>query len=120
MSEFGSINAGYIPYKLVAAGSTNATVVKAIPGKVFKVIVNNVNAAVRYLKFYNTAAAPTVGTTVPVLTLAIPAASVQQFDFGDNGALFSTGISFATTTEATDAGTTGISASESVINILYI
>jgi hypothetical protein len=119
-SAFETLNAGYLMSKTVSAASTNATSVKAARGKVYKVIVNNVNAAVRYLKFYNKASAPTVGTDTPVLTLAIPATSVQQFDMGDNGALFDTGIAFALTTEATDAGTTGVSANETVVNILYL
>jgi hypothetical protein len=109
---------GLTTHKTVAAGSTNATVVKASAGQVYGIQVNNVNAAVRYLKLYNKATAPSVGTDVPVKTLAIPAASVQQFHW-PAGIAFAAGISFATTTEATDGGTTGISASESVINIDY-
>ena len=108
---------GMLMHKTVAAATTNATVVKASPGQVWEIIVNNVNAAVRYLKLYNKATAPTVGTDVPVLTLAIPAASVQQCRLW--GADFTAGISFATTTEATDVGATAISANESVINIGY-
>lgn len=105
-------------HKTVAAGSTNATLVKASAGKVYSIQVNNINAAVRYLKLYNSATLPVVGTTAIVKTLAVPAASVQQFHF-PGGLNFSAGIGFAMTTEATDAGTTGISASESVINVDY-
>jgi len=105
-------------YKKVSAASDNAAVVKATAGQIYTIIANNVNAAVRYLKLYNLAEAPTVGTDVPVMTLAIPAASVQRFDF-PLGIAFDTGIAIATTTEATDAGTTGISANETVINIAY-
>mgnify|MGYP003394327506 CR=1 FL=1 len=105
-------------HKTVAAASTNATVVKASAGKVYSIQVNNVNAAVRYLKLYNLAVAATVGTSVPVKTLAVPAASSQQFDF-PGGLNFSVGIGFALTTEATDAGTTGVSANEHVVNVDY-
>lgn len=118
MSQF-SIRSGYLMSKTVSAASTNATSVKGAEGKVFGIVVNNVNAAVRYLKLYNKATAPTVGTDAPVMTIAIPAASVQSFEFPD-GILFGTGIAFALTTEATDAGTTGVSANEHVVNILYV
>lgn len=105
-------------HKTVSAGSTNATSVKATAGQIYTIIANNVNASVRYLKLYDKASAPTVGTDTPKMTLALPAASVQRFDF-PLGIKFDLGIAFALTTEATDAGTTGISANETVVNIAY-
>lgn len=118
-AEMAAQNGGWVPYNLVSAATTNATVVKATPGVVTYISANNVNAAVRYLKFYNKATAPTVGTDPPVLTLALPAASNQIFPVPPGGFVFNAGISFATTTEATVAGTTAISANETVINIGY-
>jgi hypothetical protein len=113
---------GATPYKLVSAATTNATTIKASAGQVFMVTASNVNAAVRYLKFYNKASAPTVGTDTPVLTFAIPgntAGAGTNIPIPACGIAFGTGISFATTTEATDAGTTGVAANEIVINIAY-
>lgn len=107
-----------VPYHLVSAGSTNATNVKASAGKVHYVTCSNVNAAVRYLKLYNTAAAPTVGTTVPDHTFLLPVGGSFILSC-DPPIDFSVGISFALTTEATDAGSTGVSASEHVVNIGY-
>ena len=107
-----------IKYHLVSAGSTNATSVKATPGKVHYITCSNVNAAVRYLKLYDLAAAPTVGTSTIAHTFLLPIngnftlVCDPPMDFG-------TGIAFAMTTEATDAGTTGVSASEHVLNIGY-
>jgi hypothetical protein len=83
---------------------------------------SNVNAAARYLKFYNKATAPTVGTDVPVLTYIIPgntAGAGTNIPLPPQGINFSTGISFATTTEATDAGSTGVAVSEIVINYAF-
>jgi hypothetical protein len=57
---------------LISAASTNGTSLKASAGQLFFIQATNINAAVRYLKFYNKASAPTVGTDVPVLTFAIP------------------------------------------------
>ncbi len=112
---------GLTMHKTVSAASTNATSVKAAAGKLYTIAVSSVNAAVRYLKLYNKASAPTVGTDTPVWTLPIPGAtaggglvlSIEQ------GLEFTTGIAFALTTEATDAGSTGVSANEHVVNLGY-
>lgn len=107
-----------VPYKLVSAASTNATALKTTAGKVHYISCSNVNAAVRYLKLYNLAVAPTVGTSVPTHTFLLPVNG--NFVLSCNPPIdFSVGISFALTTEATDAGTTGVSANEHVVNIGY-
>jgi len=107
-----------IPYHLVAAGTTNATNVKASAGKVHYISCSNVNAAVRYLKLYNTAAAPTVGTTVPTHTFLLPISG--NFVLSCNPPIdFNVGISFALTTEATDSGNTAVTANEHVVNLGY-
>lgn len=110
---------GWTVHKTVSAASTNATSVKASAGRVRRVIASNVNASVRYLKLYNKASAPTVGTDVPVFTICMGGGTTNKAEVFEIDCDFSTGIAFATTTEATDAGSTGISASESVIHIIY-
>jgi len=113
---------GSTPYKLVSAATTNATSVKASAGTVYMITASNVNAAVRYLKLYNKASAPTVGTDVPVLTFAIPGATTgagTNIPIPNVGVNFGTGIAFALTTEATDAGSTGVAVSEIVVNLAY-
>lgn len=113
---------GATPVSTVSAASTNATSLKASAGTVYSVTASNVNAAIRYLKFYNKASAPTVGTDTPVYVFPIPgntagAGITHSFPVGLN---FSTGIAWALTVEATVAGTTGVSASEHVVSIAYI
>lgn len=110
---------GYTPGKLVSAATTNATSVKASAGTIGFITASNVNAAARYLKFYNKASAPTVGTDVPVLTFIIPgntAGAGTNIPLPTAGVAFTTGIAFALTVEATDAGSTGVAVSEIVIN----
>ena len=106
-------------HHLISAASTNATSVKASAGTVNHIVVNNVNAAVRYFKLYNKASAPTVGTDTPVLTLAIPPASVQSIVLGTRGLRLGTGISYALTTGIAVADTGAISASETAVHISY-
>lgn len=117
-----STTSGYTPGKLVSAATTNATVIKASAGTLGSISASNVNAAARYLKLYNKATAPTVGTDVPVWTLIIPgntAGAGFVMSLPPQGIKFSTGISFALTTESTDAGTTAVAADEIVVNYSY-
>lgn len=106
-------------HHLISAATTNATSVKASAGTVNQIIVNNTNAAVRYLKLYNKASAPTVGTDTPVLTLAIPAGSVQHVTLGSRGLRLGTGIAYALTTGIAVADTGAVAASEHAVHISY-
>jgi hypothetical protein len=109
-------------YHLVAANSTNAVNVKASAGHVTAVQCSNINAAVRYLKFHNTAGTPTAGSGV-VWTVPIPgstAGGIVNLNFGDNPLYFSTGIGITVVTDVADAGTTAVAASEIHINIAYL
>ena len=112
---------GLLMDKTTSAASTNATSLKASAGQVYSAQVFNVNAAVRYFKLYNKASAPTVGTDTPVKTLAIPGntAGGGFVISWPQGLAFGTGIAWALTTEATDAGTTGVAADEITVNLDY-
>jgi hypothetical protein len=102
-----------------SAATTNATSVKASAGTVWSIIASNVNAAARYVKFYNLAVAPTVGTSVPVFTITIPAGGTVQFDGGSNGIRFGTGIALAITGAMADADTTAVAANEIKVATSY-
>ena len=104
-----------------AAASTNATSVKATAGRAAKVSAWNAAAAVRYLKLYNKATAPTVGTDVPVLTIPLKPAEHTQCELTDYGLQFSTGIAYALTTGAADADTGALTAADvTALGIIYI
>jgi hypothetical protein len=104
---------------LIAAASTNATTVKASAGVVNTIQVSNINAAVRYLKLYNKATAPTVGTDTPVMTIMLPPGSNQVINFAPFGFRFSTGVSFALTTGMAVADTGAVSAAEHSVSFVY-
>jgi hypothetical protein len=103
-----------------SAATTNATSVKASAGTVYNVSWNNTNAAARYLKFYNKASAPTVGTDVPLITIAMAATSSGSMDFGPLGHRFATGIALATTTGMADSDTAAVAVNEIKIMTAYI
>jgi hypothetical protein len=107
--------------RVISAATTNATSVKASAGQVYSIYAHNVNAAARFLKLYNKASAPTVGTDTPVLTLPIPGNAAGAGFVWDvpPGIAFGTGIALAITAAVTDADTTAVAANEIVVNLLY-
>mgnify|MGYP001237831930 CR=1 FL=1 len=112
---------GWTPARLISAATTNATSVKASAGEVGFIFAVNLNAAVRYLKLYNKASAPTVGTDVPIATLPIPASTTGagfMLSIPD-GVNFTTGIAYATTTGAADADTGAVAANEIFLFLGY-
>jgi hypothetical protein len=114
---------GYTPGKLVSAASTNATVVKASAGTLGSIHASNINTAPRYLKLYNKATAPTVGTDIPVATYLIPGATTggqSTINIPTQGLNFPSGISFALTANAIDTDNTAVAGSECVVNYSFI
>lgn len=118
----GVVQDGWTPARLLSAASTNATSLKASAGQIGFIYAVNLNAAVRYLKLYNKASAPTVGTDVPVATLPIPASATGAgFIVGIPGGLnFTTGIAYALTTGVADADTGAVAANEIILAFGYV
>jgi hypothetical protein len=102
-----------------SAATTNATSTKASAGTVWSIVVNNNNAAARYLKLYNKASAPTVGTDVPVIVIVIAPGTTYKLDGGSNGIRFATGIAWALTAGAADSDTAAVAALEHKVAISY-
>lgn len=114
-------SSGLTIHRAISAASTNATSVKASAGNLHTIIATNVNAAVRYLKIYNKASSPTVGTNTPVLTVAIPgntagAGIVIPFPDGVN---LSAGLAYALTTGVADSDTGAVAANEIIVQLAY-
>lgn len=106
-------------YKNVALLATGV-LVKANYAELQHINITNTTTSVIYLKLYNKATAPTVGTDVPVHTLGVPANSttgVLDIDFGDP-IYFSFGLGIAVTTTSADNSSTA-PATAAVINLLY-
>lgn len=101
----GTITANVVPgtssqYALTTAASTNAASVKASGGVLCELTVSNVTATAAFVKLYNKASAPTVGTDVPVVTIPCPANAITAVPLGGFGKRFSTGIALAVTAAA--------------------
>lgn len=108
-------------YKLVSAASTNATSISTSPntGLVAYYLSNSNGTSFRYVKFYNKASAPTVGTDTPVMTIAIPPLGAANAYFPPGVFNFTTGLAFAITGAAADSDTTIVSANEVIVNLSY-
>jgi len=85
------------PYNLVTTASTNGANIKATNANLFEVSVSNPTATPVYVKFYNKATAPTVGTDVPIITIVAPANATTPLNFGILGKRFSSGLGIAVT-----------------------
>lgn len=110
--------AGTLVYKLISAGSTNGTSVKASAGVVSGWFLSNQNPATRYVKLYNKAITPTVGTDVPVMTLALPGGASANVGL-PSAVAFATGIGLGTTTGYADNDTGAVLAGDIIINLVY-
>lgn len=106
-------------YNVVTAASTNAAVVKATAGTLYEITVSNVTATPIFVKLYNKATAPTVGTDVPMLTIPVAATTTVAIPFPPLGKRFGTGIGIAATAAAV-ATDTGVAVAGVQINASYI
>ncbi len=114
---------GLLSTKLISAATTNATSVKASAGQVYYVTAFNNSSTIIYLKFYDKASAPTVGSDTPVRTLLIPHNNGSGAGFVipyNTGVPFTSGIAFALTGGIADSDTAAVAANAAVVNISYI
>jgi hypothetical protein len=92
--------------------------IKDEAGMLYGWYLYNNAATTRYIKFYNVADAPTVGTDTPVLTIPIPAGSAANVEY-NVGIAFDTGIGIGAVTGVADNNTGAPDANDCVVNILY-
>lgn len=112
---------GTTPYKLITAASTNANVVKTSGGNIYSIVAIGLTSTVRFLKLYNKASAPTVGTDTPVMTIPIPANTqgagiAIPFSVGIN---FPLGIAISVTSGSADNDSVAIGAGDVLINLTF-
>lgn len=108
------------PHHVVSASGTNATLVSATARLLGMVACYNVNDAPRYLKLYDLAGVPNVGTDTPVLTLLIPGNSAHGAGSNlpiPNPITLSNGLAYALTTGMADNDSVGVGAAEVCVNL---
>lgn len=109
-------------HTLTAAATTNATLVKAGRGVITLLTVINTNAAVRYLRFYDTNILPVAGSGSPVRKFAIPASATGAgFVLAPMLPMrFMVGIAYTLTTGVADTDTGALTANDVVLTLEYI
>ena len=105
--------------RLVAANTTNATLLKGGPAVLLGVTVTNAGAAARYVKTYNKATAPTVGTDVPVQVFGLAAGVSQTYSY-PNGYPYSIGLGFGIVNLPADSDTTAPTAGDVIVDFHFL
>lgn len=106
-------------YHKISAASTNADTVKASAGLVTGYFLVNAATAYRYVKLYNKASNPTVGTDTPRCVFGIPSSSAANVAL-DYPIAFETGIAIAIVTGIADADATAVGASDVAVTLWYV
>lgn len=105
---------------LTSAATTNATAVKTSGATMYTLTAFNAGAGAAFVKIYNKASAPTVGTDVPVMVLALAATASDSLVLGPIGIRLATGLGLAITGVAADTDTTAVAAAQVHTVISYI
>lgn len=105
------------PYFVNSAASTNGALILTGTSGVHAFYATNEGASVAYVKLYNKATAPTVGTDVPEMIIPVPAAAggvpgVATLPIGFAGFRFALGLGIAITRNAVHTDTTAVGAGE--------
>lgn len=114
-----AVASGETASRVNAASTTNATSLKASAGNIYAIDVFNTSAYTIFLKLYDKASAPTVGTDTPIWTIPIPAGAGFSRSF-ERGRGFATGIAYAITKLQADSDTTAVVAGDATGSISWM
>jgi hypothetical protein len=99
-------------HRLTTAANTNDTLIKTGQTKLYKAILTNGSAGTLYVKYYDKASAPTVGTDTPLITIAVKTLETKVIDFGEEGIVFELGLGMGVTGGIADNDTTNTVAND--------
>jgi hypothetical protein len=105
------------PLIINSAATTNGALVLTGTSGLQAFYATNIGATAAFVKLYNKATAPTVGTDVPAMIIPVPAAvagvpGVAQISPGFNGYRFALGLGIAITGAVADNDTTAVAAGQ--------
>jgi hypothetical protein len=104
-------------YSVNSLNTTNGALILTGTSGLQAFYASNIGATVAYVKLYNKATAPTVGTDVPLMVIPVPAAVGTVAGFveltpGFNGYRFPLGLGIAITGLMADSDTTAVAAGQ--------
>ena len=105
------------PLIINSAATTNGQLVLTGTSGLQALFASNTGAGAAYVKLYNKATAPTVGTDTPAMIITVPAAVAgvpgeKEITPGFNGYRFALGLGLAITGGAADSDTTAVAAGQ--------
>lgn len=112
-------NASAATYHKISGASTNADSVKGSAGVVTGYYLVNTAGTFRYVKLYNVAGSPTVGSDTPRCVYGIPPGSAANMVYTLPIA-FATGIGIAIVTGIADSDATAVSANDVAVTLHYL
>jgi hypothetical protein len=78
----------------------------------------NASATTKYVRLFNLATAPTVGTSVPIMVVAVPATSSKEIEYVP-AVRFGTGLAVAITGGAAATDSTAVAAGDVQLLVSY-
>ena len=105
------------PYFVNSAATTNGALILTGTSGLSAFWATNTGASAAFVKLYNKATAPTVGTDVPEMIIPVPAAvagdpGVTSIPMGFHGFRFALGLGIAITGAVADSDTTAVAAGQ--------
>lgn len=107
-----------LPYAVNSAASTNGASIKASGANLYGMSVMNASASTKYVRFFNKASAPTMGTDVPIMVVAVPATSSKEIEYVP-AMRFGTGLAVAITGGAAATDSTAVAAGDVQLMVSY-
>jgi hypothetical protein len=113
----GTPTAPATPYILNSLATTNGALILTGTSGLHAFYASNIGATTAYVKLYNKATAPTVGTDVPAMVIPVPSNATNglgtaTLPIGTNGFRFALGLGIAITGGVADSDTTAVTAGQ--------
>jgi hypothetical protein len=113
-----STSSGTTSYTVNSAAGTNAASVKNSAFNLYGLSAMNTTASNKYVRIYQKATAPTVGTDIPVMVVSIPATSSKEIAFVP-ALRIGTGLAVAITGGAAATDSTAVAAGDVQLLVSY-
>jgi hypothetical protein len=117
VTNSGTPAAPATPYFVNSAATTNGALILTGTSGLQAFYASNIGASDAFVKLYNKATAPTVGTDVPEMVIKVPAGGEKELSPGFNGYRFPLGLGIAITGLAADTDTTAVAAGQVKVKI---
>lgn len=106
-------------YRVLSANTTNDALVKTGGRALQSILVYN-TGTIAFVKLYNKATTPTVGTDTPIMTIPVTATTGQVLLTFPAGISFDLGIGIGITGAIADNDTTAVAANQVTVNLQYV